>query len=129
MRKICEWKFREVLVEKGRKNGMKMMMNSEVFIGLFGQNRGTPTYRCGTILRLTGNNGQICKGYKFQRLFFSHNSQNCAAVDNRRAAILVKQGVTFAASKNRAAAIYRRGAILNVQGGIPCFLRPKILFS
>ena len=42
MRKIREWKFREVLVEKGRKNGMKMMMNSEVFIGLFGQNRGTP---------------------------------------------------------------------------------------
>ena len=42
MIKIREWKFREVLVEKGRKNGMKMMMNSEVFIGLFGQNRGTP---------------------------------------------------------------------------------------
>ena len=32
----------EVLVEKGRKNGMKMMMNSEGFIVLFGQNRGTP---------------------------------------------------------------------------------------
>ena len=34
MRKIREWKFREVLVEKGRKNGMKMMMNSEGFIVL-----------------------------------------------------------------------------------------------
>jgi hypothetical protein len=42
MRRIREWKFREVLVEKGMKNGMKMMMNSEGFIGLFGQNRGTP---------------------------------------------------------------------------------------
>ena len=42
MKRIREWEFSEVLVEKGRKNGMKMMMNSEGFIGLFGQNRGTP---------------------------------------------------------------------------------------
>jgi hypothetical protein len=42
IRRIREWKFREVSVEKGRKNGMKMMMNSEGFIVLFGQNRGTP---------------------------------------------------------------------------------------
>jgi hypothetical protein len=62
MRRIREWKFREVLVEKGIKNGMKMMMNSEGFIGLFGQNRGTPIYRRGAILSLTGNNGQICNG-------------------------------------------------------------------
>ena len=34
MKRIREWKFREVLVEKGRKNGMKMMMNSEEFIVL-----------------------------------------------------------------------------------------------
>jgi hypothetical protein len=34
MKRIREWKFREVLVEKSRKNGMKMMMNSEEFIVL-----------------------------------------------------------------------------------------------
>ena len=37
MKRIREWKFREVLVEKGRKNGMKMMMNSEGFIGCLGK--------------------------------------------------------------------------------------------
>jgi hypothetical protein len=34
MIKIREWKLREVLVGRGRKNGMKMMMNSEGFIVL-----------------------------------------------------------------------------------------------
>jgi hypothetical protein len=63
IRKIREWKLREVLVEKGRKNGMKMMMNSEGFIGLFGQNRGTPKCKARRDFELQRSiTGKFCNG-------------------------------------------------------------------
>ena len=60
MKRIREWKFREVLVEKGRKNGMKMMMNSEGFYRpVWAKSRHAKMQGAARFCVATVNNGQI----------------------------------------------------------------------